>query len=322
MEEKSERKLRNYQPFMILIHLFAAAIYPFARTRAINAFYSSTPLLFWSMCFFWGTTCDMYSRSCRNPGYATPEDASSKKQGSEHPLVESESVEVSNNSEYFYCKICKMYVPFRTSHCRTCGKCVIRKDHHCPFTNQCIGRDNHCIFLFWCYCESILMFLALNDLISPLYHYSQFSKNPISKVSKELQPTSYLVFFQTYAWSFLEWLKLFKVNVILIPFCVFGFLMTFLLSFQHTAMAAQNLTTWEVSKRSAITYLNKYPVTYNPFDKGIWKNIREFLLMQKEKTFWTNLPSPRLSDFIYEQQFFSHDFFNSLIHTYSLFGIA
>lgn len=45
-------------------------------------------------------------------------------------------------SERRKCKICNVYKPDRSHHCRRCGLCVLRMDHHCLWLGCCIGLHN------------------------------------------------------------------------------------------------------------------------------------------------------------------------------------
>ena len=50
----------------------------------------------------------------------------------------------------------------------------------------------------------------------------------------------------------------------------------------HTFLVLTAQTTWEQMKRGGISYLRHLPVGYNPFSKGVVKNIGEFFCGKHE----------------------------------------
>lgn len=57
------------------------------------------------------------------------------------------TVTVTHNGLYRFCRKCKVWKPDRCHHCSSCNKCVLRMDHHCPWFAECIGFRNHKFFV-------------------------------------------------------------------------------------------------------------------------------------------------------------------------------
>jgi palmitoyltransferase len=51
----------------------------------------------------------------------------------------------------------------------------------------------------------------------------------------------------------------------------------------HIYLVVTNQTSWEVTKRSKISYLKDLPESVFPFDEGIMKNTAEFWCINKDK---------------------------------------
>ncbi|OHT10750.1 DHHC zinc finger domain containing protein [Tritrichomonas foetus] len=201
--------------------------------------------------------------------------------------------EDSGNPSDFFCKHCNIHIPIRAAHCKSCNRCVIRRDHHCPWTGQCIGRDNHFSFWLWLLSEIILMGFVIFDCFASL-----------------LEPI-----------SFLNWFYRYFFNIVALPFMCFDMFMVASLFIGHTVMALNNITTWEIARRNSISYLEIYPVTMNPFNKGKWNNFVEFARMKSRKITWDSIEKPKLSDFTEENEMFQLNLMNSLFRTYAKLGL-
>ena len=84
-----------------------------------------------------------------------------------------------------FCKVCRIYRPPRTTHCKCCDRCVSQFDHHCTLLGTCIGRCNYRSFFFFLLFGTIFA-------ISTLYLSVSAYLNVIS-VQSEMQTNSWLI---------------------------------------------------------------------------------------------------------------------------------
>lgn len=283
-----KRKARSLKNFMIWIHVISFSLYPFAESRFRSSFYSDTPIMFYWVVFIFGVSFSCYKHCIHDPGFVTPSDDPVNQ-----PNTKDDDTENKSKCIFYFCPHCQQHVPLRARHCRTCQRCVMRRDHHCPFTDQCIGRDNHFIFLVWCYLESFLMGTVATDTFVSLFNFKSFSKY--------LERCSFNGGFIKLCFYYC---KFYKANFFLIPFMFFDSFQVFSLALVHTIMAFNNMTTTEFLKKGTISYFDGYPITKNPFNKGIKKNLKEFFIMSKDKLTWNDPPPPDLSDFVDEYSIF------------------
>merc|ERR1712008_441512 len=126
--------------------------------------------------------------------------------------------------ELRWCKVCRVYQPLRTKHCRDCGRCVRTHDHHCPWVGSCVGENNRMIFLWFLLfqCTGLGIFFA-----------------------EGLQGI-----------SILEPSILLTIGLLMIA--MFFIMVVCLLSF-HSFLMISNLTTWEHSSRKRISYMKHVP---------------------------------------------------------------
>lgn len=313
MSDETHHRPTSLKTFMVWIHVISISVYPLTRSKFWLSFYSDIPIMYYWVIFIFGISFSCYRHCICDPGFVTPEDDPEHpehRETPEHPETPEDKKEEEAKSKYFYCTHCKQYIPLRARHCKRCNRCVIRRDHHCPFTGQCIGRDNHLIFLIWCYIESFLMGTVALDTFFSLFNFKSFSKYfqlfYYSNISSYSSVSSVL----------LHYLDLFKANFFLVPFMFFDAFQVFSLAFVHTMMAINNLTTWELLKKGTISYFDGYPVTKNPFNKGIKKNFQEFLIMKKEKLTWNEPPPPNLDDFVDEYSVFGEKIMSYVINMF------
>ncbi|KAK8795010.1 hypothetical protein WA588_003861, partial [Blastocystis sp. NMH] len=59
------------------------------------------------------------------------------------------------------CRICHIFMPPRSFHCRMCDCCVRGFDHHCPWVGNCIGIRNHFYFVGFMFSAVLVLFLGL-----------------------------------------------------------------------------------------------------------------------------------------------------------------
>ena len=88
-------------------------------------------------------------------------------------------------------------------------------------------------------------------------------------------------------------------------FCGFDALMAVWLIVGHTYMMMENVTQWEKSRRERISYLKDLPLGMNPFDRGVWENIKEFCTMRFTHKEWVELPvqTPNIAQFQFEREY-------------------
>jgi len=157
------------------------------------------------------------------------------------------------------CTHCNIIQPIRTKHCNECERCVSRYDHHCFFVGGCVGQKNHSVFWLYLLVQSFLIAWAF-----------------VMVVPDGFTDTSTIS-----GWFYTNGLAL-VVSVVLFTM----FFLPFGLWLFHSYLMLTNQTTWEVSKRRKITYLQELPEEVFPFDNGCLANIREFLTMRYNQIEW------------------------------------
>jgi len=141
-----------------------------------------------------------------------------------------------------WCKVCQLYQPLRTKHCRDCGRCVRTHDHHCPWVGSCVGENNRMIFLWF--------------LIFQCTELGVFFAEGLQGISI-LEPSAMLV-------------------VGLLMIAMFLIMVLCLLSF-HSFLMISNLTTWEHSSRSRISYMKHVPAEcVSPFAQSMLWNVATY----------------------------------------------
>jgi hypothetical protein len=164
-----------------------------------------------------------------------------------------------------YCHTCHHSPPLRSHHCNVCKSCIATFDHHCKFLNTCIGERNH--FRFWIFCIlNILCFhLALNIVKSSSssgddddHHRSRLTT---SDTNESLSLVSMIVHF--------------IARMYMYP--LFGSVV--LIWIIHTILGMGNVTTFELTKGSVhIDYLYGTNMLDFPFGRGLWCNLRTFIM--------------------------------------------
>lgn len=156
-----------------------------------------------------------------------------------------------NTKNCFYCGKCEFRIPLRSAHCSSCNGCVLRRDHHCAWVGKCIGLKNHFHYVLFLICvmfvDGIYIFQNLN---------TPSKKGPLS-----------------------EWIFTSMQSAIVVGFGCFSILSPLVLLPTHLIFVATNKTTWEVSRRDKISYLRNQGKYFNPWDKGLINNIKEFVMM-------------------------------------------
>jgi len=156
------------------------------------------------------------------------------------------------------CHYCNIVQPLRTKHCRDCERCVSRYDHHCFFVGTCVGQRNH--LLFWCY-------LLVQSFVIGWAFVMEMDGFVSTNTISDWFYTNGLILVVAFVLFIMFWL----------PLGLWGF---------HTYLILTNQTTWEVSKRRKITYLQEVPEDEFPFDIGFFGNIKEFFTMGRSNIVW------------------------------------
>ncbi|GFE53624.1 DHHC zinc finger domain containing protein [Babesia ovis] len=149
-----------------------------------------------------------------------------------------------------WCVTCRIYKPPRVKHCYECRRCVERFDHHCQWLSNCIGKHNYKMFVnFWlCYglIESYLLYFILRCI------------KKVSLVGRVGKGGGGL--------------KVFASNhTILLIVTVIACLRTLLVIYNalcNVYLISKNMTYYE--------YLTRPYQGRNPFDEGLYNNIKEF----------------------------------------------
>lgn len=76
------------------------------------------------------------------------------------------SPDAATGRPYELCRICNVYKPPRSVHCRNCNNCVGKFDHHCPWIGNCVGERNKRAFALFL---TFATLLSLTVLISMCY---------------------------------------------------------------------------------------------------------------------------------------------------------
>jgi palmitoyltransferase len=166
--------------------------------------------------------------------------------------------------DLWFCDKCNLSQPYRSKHCNLCERCVHKFDHHCFWIGTCVGELNHRKFWIFLFFQSILelwsYYIADSGLDASYKIGAQNIKAGDTTGDSPYKTSEYGAFMTT--------------TVVMIGTFVFT---TVLLGF-HTFLILTNQTTWEVSKRSRISYLKGYPSSFNPFSEGLLGNIKLIFL--------------------------------------------
>ena len=156
-----------------------------------------------------------------------------------------------------YCYTCNLLRPLRTHHCPFCGVCVEKLDHHCPWTGTCIGIRNHRYFFWFVWFTTLLAALSSITCIVGLTSRAKTrleGQNLIENFLSGASETHY-------------------VELILLIYSIFIFLLVGGLAVYHSYLVAVNVTTNEEMR-------NTFHDGENPFDKGLVRNVFEELLQE------------------------------------------
>lgn len=208
--------------------------------------------------------CFSYHLACSNPGFATID---------ESPFVQ-------DDDHYWFCSICNITPPLRSTHCKKCGRCVLRRDHHCPWLGTCVGLDNHLFFVIYLFIDSITFYIFINESYD------------VTKLNDD---------------SFIQWFLTSFLCAIICAIGIFGFLQTFFLLLFHGFLVLMNKTTWESLKSGRIQYLKGWHYSIGPFSRGLLMNIYEFVTMRWNHPLYLYPSGPKLDQWKEENSFLVND---------------
>lgn len=152
--------------------------------------------------------------------------------------------ELKNNK----CPDCNLIKCVRSFHCRMCNVCIAKYDRHSSWFNRCIGSKNY--FPYVCVNTFLLLFY-----ITSIVHYVMNIIEVRNIKGKEF---------------------VFHFWIVLLCFLAIKF-MIFYSSLSNCLV--KNLTDFEVKNWMRLPYLwrNMRKDVYNPFNKGLYLNIREII---------------------------------------------
>lgn len=160
-----------------------------------------------------------------------------------------------------FCKVCQMWQPLRTKHCRECRRCVLTHDHHCPWIGTCVGEKNRQYFFLFLSTQLLELCWAAVELIRPM-------------VTTTIP---------------LEWVLLWIASVLMLALCIILVVFVSCMWTYQAFLAATNLTTWEHVSGNKVTYLRDHEEGFSPFTKGVKHNLYHFFfppLHQLSMTHW------------------------------------
>ncbi|KAA8524634.1 hypothetical protein F0562_011057 [Nyssa sinensis] len=153
------------------------------------------------------------------------------------------------NIKLKYCQICKIYRPPRSCHCAICDNCVEKFDHHCPWIGQCIGLRNYQFYLTFLI-TALVFFIYIFSFSCLRFHQRilQIGTGLFGMLGNSPETLALISF----------------------SFAAIGFLGA--LACYHVYLIAINETAYE-------NFRQRYVDSGNPFDKGVFSNIKEVLLV-------------------------------------------
>jgi hypothetical protein len=153
------------------------------------------------------------------------------------------------------CKDCKLTKVMRSFHCLYCKRCVARFEFHSHWFNVCIGGQNYFVYLL---VLLITNFFYINSIL--LLTYLVFINNTSNnEISYDFKGRIFTLHF---------WFVL----------VIYAQLKIFFFSKIVMKNAARNLTDMENDNWRRIPYMwNIRKEFFNPFDKGLVRNIKEYL---------------------------------------------
>lgn len=155
-----------------------------------------------------------------------------------------------------WCSVCRLWQPLRTKHCDKCGRCVRKYDHHCYCIGGCVGEFNHLRFVLTL-ASAVPYFVLLPPALLKC-----FSLGDITDLDRVISRNIVPFIFVAYT----------TIQLVLV-LSLLGL---------HCTLLLNNRTTWELSSRGRITYLDSRAA--NPFNKGIVQNV--YFLFRRKPINW------------------------------------
>eukprot|EP00291_Cryptomonas_curvata_P017654 CAMPEP_0172170070 /NCGR_PEP_ID=MMETSP1050-20130122/11058_1 /TAXON_ID=233186 /ORGANISM="Cryptomonas curvata, Strain CCAP979/52" /LENGTH=257 /DNA_ID=CAMNT_0012841201 /DNA_START=140 /DNA_END=910 /DNA_ORIENTATION=+ len=135
-----------------------------------------------------------------------------------------------HHADFSTCRHCEVQQLVRTKHCRDCGRCVYTFDHHCFWIGTCVGEGNRRLFWWYLLVEFVTDAWASSHASSTFY----FHDGP-------------------------QWAERWLLDNVTALGALgisggFAMLLGGLLFF-HTYLICTGQTSWEVTRRSQVTYM-------------------------------------------------------------------
>ena len=168
------------------------------------------------------------------------------------PIVNPESDGADSSPGLHFCSICQVKIPLRAKHCTELGRCIRTHDHYCSWTGNAVGEFNRPLFL---------LYLMFQTAALAWFTVNSFAKIAASAGIRTNQIASFTA-----------------LIIAITVMCIF-WLMTSLLVMYHIFLACANLTTWEQTSWTRITYLKDLQQSLgSPFSADtLMANIKQYL---------------------------------------------
>ena len=142
------------------------------------------------------------------------------------------------------CHTCQIVKPMRSKHCTVLKRCVPMFDHYCPYLNNTIGGANYLSFMRFSFLGLVSSFLSVAGAVQYLLNVTMFNQ--------------------------LVWFYLVDMSMVLLT--------AISMNGYHITLILKNLTTNEDMNKHRYTYLRRdMKKIYNPFSRGPWGNVCEFI---------------------------------------------
>lgn len=135
-------------------------------------------------------------------------------------------------SDLKYCDSCKIWRPYRSTHCSRCNMCMLNQDHHCLWLNNCVGQRNYFNFISFVTFSIIIVFYMIGLLVN---HFIKYKANQNSiRVNNDLPEMNNAAIF-----------KRIPMTLFLLIYCVVVVLWPILLWLYHFMIGIYGVSTRE-----------------------------------------------------------------------------